>query len=174
MTNRTKIYIVFGIVAFCWSTASAKKPKTNFTGGWLHAGQAKEEKQRLDAIKAMTSEMSVFIRGTARKRLAKRTAPARELRLRVDGERFEVSRSGHKVSLRLGAKPVAFERNGKRGKLSARRDGKRIVVVAEGDNGKRVTTYALSADGKVLTVSVVMSGKKLPKSLAYRSTYRRR
>jgi hypothetical protein len=176
MKNRATSYIVLLMVAFGGSTASAESPRTAFTGGWLHSGQDKdkEEKQRLKAIQQMTSKMSVFMRGIARKRLAKRTAPPRELRLSVDGDRFELSASGHKIALRLGAKPVAFERDGKRGKLSARRDGARIVVVASSDKGKRATTYALSADGRRLTVSVVMSGKRLPKPLAYRSTYRRR
>lgn len=144
-----------------------------FNGVWVHAGDSKEEKERREAIEATTTGMSLFVRGTARKRLTERTTPAPELELRVAGDLLQLSRGDHKVSLRLDAKPVTIERDGRRGKMSARFDGERIIVVSEGENGMRATTYTLSPDRQRLTLSVRMSGERLPEPLSFQATYRR-
>lgn len=146
----------------------------DFSGVWTHTGDSKEEEQRRKAIEAAIRDMPFFVRGTARDRLMQRTTSAPELKLSVEGDCLELSRGSDKITLRFGAEPVSIERDGRRGKMSARFDGQRIIVVSEGENGKRATTYSLSPDRQRLTLSVRMSGERLPEPLSFQATYQRK
>ena len=145
-----------------------------WSGVWLHTADAQEQQQRQRAIEAATQDMSTLFRGTARKRLDERTAPPRELTLAVEGDRLELSRDGNTIALRLGAKPVTVESNGQRGALSARCDGDRIVVNANGDGGGRLTTFTLAPDGQLRMQSVRMINERLSGPLAFQLSFRRK
>ncbi len=145
-----------------------------FNGVWVHAGDREEEEERRKAIETTVNRLSVFVRGTARQRLTERTTPAPELELGVEGERLQLSSGEERVSLRLGARPVTIERDRRRGDMSARFDGQRLIVVSEREDGKRETTYTLSPDRQRLTLSVRLSGERLPGPLGFQATYRRK
>jgi hypothetical protein len=166
--------LTLAIAATLVEAKDAPPGRDTFAGSWVHAGDSKEAEQRRQAIEAGTKDMAPFIRGTARERLDKQTTPPPELRLEVEGDRFDISRDSNTVSLRFGAKPITMDRNGKQGKVSVRFVDEQIVVVSEGENGKRVTKYALSRDRKRLTMSVRMTGERLAGPLVFQSTYRRK
>lgn len=145
-----------------------------FTGVWRLAADAQEERRRLQAIELATADLSFLIRGTARERLGTRTAPPPELRLEVEGDRLTLSRGGKSLSLRLGGAPVTMAKEGKQGTVSARREGATIVVESNGDNGKMVTSFGLSPDGRRLTRTLRIASERLSRPLVYSSTYLRR
>ena len=144
----------------------------SFSGVWTYAGKPDEGKRRRAAIEAATKDLSFFIRGTARGRLEERTAPPDRLTIAIEGDRLAISNGRDELSLRFDAEPVTREKNGRKGKLSARCEGGRIVVVTEGKKGRREATYTLSPDGRQLTLSARMAGERLSAPLDYESTYR--
>ena len=152
--------------------ATEPSPST-FDGVWRHAPGPEETRRRQASIEAATEDLSIFMRGKARDRLDERTTPPRVLQLQVRDDRVELSRDGKSVSLRVGAKPVTVERNGQRAILSVRLDRAQLVLHSKGERGERTTTYALSPDGRGLTMSVRMTSERLGAPLEYRSTYRR-
>ena len=145
-----------------------------FSGVWRHSGDAVERKQRLKAVEEATKDLSFFIRGTARDRLGERTAPPAELKLQVKGEEVTLFRNGKSISLRLDGPPHIIERDGKTAKLSVRFEGGKLILLSAGEKGQRVTTYALSPDGKRLTQSIEMTGGRLSTPLAYRASFVRK
>ena len=165
--------LALGIVGAPAAAQDTQSKQDSFTGVWSPKGDKKEEQQRLQAIEAATTDMSIFIRGTARKRLGKGTAPPARLQLVVEGERFTVARDTKSFSMQLGAKPITVEKDGKQAKVSARREGATIVVESQGEKGRSMTSYALSPDGTRLTMSVRMRGEKLSGVLAFKATFRR-
>ena len=165
--------LVLGTVAAPAAAQNTPSKQDSFTGVWRSKADKREKQQRLKAIEAATADMSIFIRGTARKRLGKGTAPPARMRLVVEGKRFTVARDGKSFSLQLGANPITVKKDGKQAKVSARREGATIVVESQGEKGRRVTRYALSSDGTCLTMSVRMRGKKLSGVLAFKATFRR-
>jgi hypothetical protein len=170
-------FAVVLIVAVATGLAEANDStvsRSSFSGEWVHVGDSKEAKQRRQAIDAVIKDMPSFIRNTARKRLDEQTSPPPELKLKVEGDRIEISRDGNTVSLRIGAEPITMKKNGKKGKLSVKFEGDRIVVVSEGEKGKGITKYGLSPNQKFLTMSVHMTGERLSGPLVFQSTYRRK
>ena len=146
----------------------------DFGGTWRHVGDAREAEQRKQAIERATEDLSIFVRGMARDRIAERTAPSSELMIEVVGGRLKLSGKGGKsLSVELGGKPTILSKDGKKGTVSARMDDGRLVVVTKGEGSQRTATYALSSDRGRLSVTIRMKGGKLPGVLEYRSTYRR-
>ncbi len=155
------------------SAQSSQPSQSAFTGVWQYVEDTEEDERRQQAIEKATEDLSIFIRGTARGRLEEQTTPPREFKLAVNGETFRLTRDGKSVSLQFDAPPITVERDGKRGKLSIRSDGGRLVLLREGENGSRLTTYTLSSDAKQLTMSVRMRGARLSAPVAFKSTYKR-
>ncbi|MGF1508426.1 MAG: hypothetical protein ACFB9M_02875 [Myxococcota bacterium] len=143
------------------------------SGVWEYDGDGPQEEARKQAVESATKDMSRLVRGKARRRLDARTTPPRKLKIDLEDNRLQISRDGGSVSLELGAEPVVVEKDGTQGALSARLDGEELVVVSEAEKAKRITTYALTPDHDQLTVSVHMTGERLPAPLNYETTYRR-
>ena len=144
-----------------------------YSGIWRNATSKDEEKARHEAIKKVTEDVPFFARGRVRDRLGERTKPAEQLTLKVSGDQVELSGQGAPLMLRLNAKPIEIKRNGKQGRVSAQLKAQQIVIISEGEKGKRIATYSLSTDQRRLTVSVQMLNDKLAGALGYRSTYTR-
>lgn len=153
--------------------ADSPTEREEFSGTWHYAGDAAEKQQRSETIEKATEDVPGLFRGKARRRLAERTAPVRELGLIVEDDTVEIAGDDGKLSLRFGAEPIEVERDGRRGRASVRFDSGRIVFVMEGDKGKRQTTYELSPDRKKLTLSVRVTAKRLSAPLVFPLTYRR-
>ncbi len=50
----------------------------------------------------------------------------------------------------------------------------KAAIIWEGEDGKRETTYTLSPDRQRLTLSIRLSGGRLPGPLGFQATYRRK
>ncbi|MBK6689860.1 MAG: hypothetical protein IPG45_35675 [Deltaproteobacteria bacterium] len=168
------LVFVAGVVSMATTAAAADGAPSAFQGVWRHSPGAQEEQLRVQAIETATKDLGLLVRDRARQRLNERTTPASELKLLLEGDRLEISRQGNSLVLRLGAEPILVQRDGDEGRLSARVDGQTIVVTSQDEQGSRVTTYALSPDGKQLTLSVRLTGSRLSSPLIYRSTYVRK
>lgn len=155
-------------------SGSAHAEAPSFSGEWTHTGGKAEAEQRKKAIETMTKDLNVFVRGKARGKLGEQTAPAKMLKLEVDEESMKLTRDGKAMKLQLGADPIVVKKNGKEGRVTARRKGNTLIVTTAGDNGRRVATYSISPDGQKLYISMTMKSKKLDGALAYKETYSRK
>ncbi|MEM6730444.1 MAG: hypothetical protein AAF658_02745, partial [Myxococcota bacterium] len=77
--------------------------------------------------------------------------------------------AGRTVTLPLDGSVQRIENEGKTGKMSATRSGAAVVVVAQGDNGRRTTTYRRKGDQLVL--SIEMRSNKLSSPIALSASY---
>jgi hypothetical protein len=127
------------------------------------------------AVRRATEGLSPFLRGTARDRLSRASAPASALRI-ATAEGAVTIEDGEGRALRAvpGGRGTLRTRRGDRdAQVSARRDGAGLVVTLRTAAATRVETYAPSADGGTLRLTVAVTGDRLPQPLRYALVYRR-
>lgn len=144
-----------------------------WVGVWRARETSSQRERRHAAIDAATADMSVLWRGRARSGLRDGTTPPREMRLHLYEGLLTLEGVGDAVTLRLDGE-TRVRRRDKTIRASARRSGTALVVRFVGESGSQTMTYAPSADGRRLSVTVVMRGERLDAPIRYRVTYVRR
>jgi hypothetical protein len=161
------------------AVAAASPPNDDlqrrFAGFYRYAGDAAEEKARMDAIDRSARSVFFAFRGVARSKLDRRT------RIIPDG-RFEFSDGNIRsiapgypaaVSPQTGA-PAPYLLGDYATVLSQRFDGDRLVQIFEAEEGAaRKNEFTLSPDGSTLTLRTTLSSPKLSIPVGYTLTYRR-
>jgi hypothetical protein len=154
--------------------ASATAGVSPLDGTWRLVAQPEREKARLRAIEGVTGDVMFLIRGVARSRLDKQTVAPSELTIADKGSAVTLSSKEGALTLPIGGKPQKVSRGETTGMVQlTRRDG-RLILSGKGENGTRVTTFALSSDGRTLTRTVTIQSDVLSGPLVVASTYRRR
>lgn len=156
------------------SAALAAAPATALSGSWRAAETAGEKSKRLVSIDKAIASMGAMRRSVARSRLTARTAPPKAIRIAVDGSQLSIWVGEKHLRLSLGAAPITLTTDDKKAQVTAKMQGKQLVVTVRdaAGGGHRITRYALA--GKQLLVKVTMKSPKLDKAVAYQSTYLRK
>ncbi|MEM1023065.1 MAG: hypothetical protein AAGJ19_05265 [Myxococcota bacterium] len=161
-------------LGLCLVTASAGAADAQrFSGTWEYAGGEEEAKTRRAAVDKATASMNRMMRGKARSRLGNQAVPEHTMKLSVEGKEVVLVRGEKSVSLVLGGEPVRVSEKGRNGLLSIRREKDALILVSEGDQGQRTTTFRLSESGEELTLHVRMTGRRLSAPLVFEAPYRR-
>ena len=127
------------------------------------------------AIEAVVAKMSFFTRPFARAEVKAASPTFRRVRI-------ESATDAITVTFDVG-KPVRTPADGSAGQWT-RDDGQiyevqahflegRLLQSFKNPGGTRVNTFALSPDGRTLTIDVVLSSERLPEPVRYRLTFER-
>ena len=167
------------------STASADAPAAStpvtddlrgrFSGVYRYAGDAREQKLRLDAIDRSVDAIFFVFRDIARSRIEDRTRIVPWCRFEFSGGEIRSTVPGHRVAVspETGA-PAPYRVDDDAIVLSQRFEEGRIVQVFTADEGgTRTNEFTMSADGKLLFVRATLSSPKLAVPVRYTLTYRR-
>ena len=138
-------------------------------GSWRAAETADEKEERLQAIDQATGRLRAFQQRQARSRLSERTSPRPSLTVEIEGSTVTLASGDRRLELELGGPPIEVSGSEGRARVSARREGPRLIVVSRNDQGGRTTAYR--ADGDRLSVEVTMKGSRLAGPLEYVTTY---
>ena len=145
-----------------------------YAGTWKYAATKAEEDARKRAVDAAIKGLPRFAQKKARNRINEQTKQPADLKIAVEGSKVDFSRDGRSVSLEIGGAPTTMEGGKGTAKLSARMDDGHLVMVSEGEKGKRTTIYKLSSDNKSMTISTNMTGSRLSEPVKFDTTYQRR
>jgi hypothetical protein len=124
------------------------------------------------AIDATVAKMNFIKRPIARGRLARTNAPYQQIRIQVDAAEVELSFDDRKpLRLPLDGRPVKWTRDdGEVFDVSARVEGVVLVQTYQAEDGARVNTFELEADGR-LSLKVEVSSPQLPQRMRYELVY---
>ena len=149
--------------------------RARFAGLYRYAGDAREQKLRLDAIDRSVAGFFFAVRGMARAKIADRTRIMATCKFELgDGQiRSTVPGLPVAVSPETGA-PASYRVDDDAIVLSQRFEGTRLVQVFTADEGgSRRNELTLSADGKTLVMKATLSSPRLSTPVVYELTYRR-
>lgn len=156
--------------------ASAQQPvasRAPLTGTWRKAETSKQRSGRHQAIDQAIESMGWLKRGAARDKLREVTSSA---------DNIEIVDAGDQVTIAAAEKRITSSTDGRSTKLAgldseaavqAVRVKGNLMVKVTGASGTRTTTYAMSPDGRNLTLEIEMAGGKLPKPIRYQVRYTR-
>ena len=127
------------------------------------------------AIEATVKGMNFIAKRIARKRLRETNVPYQ--RMVISYTEAEVSiATDQRPPLRTPVKgpPVDWTReDGEKLKVSTGWEGGKLKRTFKGEEGQRVNTYSINADGKTLTMQVSVTSPHLPRPLTYKLVYQR-
>lgn len=149
--------------------------RERFAGTYTYAG-GETQKAAIDtAIDKAIAGMFFAIKPVARGKLHDKTEVKTRIGFAFGGGNVTSTANGEvPATSRDDGTPAAFKAGGDNLKLSQKLspDGHLLQSFAAPE-GTRVNDYVLSADGKTLTVSVVISSSKLTRPVRYVLTYRK-
>lgn len=155
-----------------WSAAEdSAKESLPLEASWRASETATEKEKRLQAIEEATGHLPGFQKKKARSRLLERTSPVPSLAIAVEGSEVTITSGDNRLQLELGASPVEISGGDGQAELSAKMDGPKLIVEADGEKGQRKTVYSVNGDR--LSVEVTMAGARLAEPVKYVSTYTR-
>jgi len=160
-------------LALAPSVARAGPPASSLDGTYV-VKDAKQARKSLDAaIERTVADVNRLFRGKAREALRDKQTICGKLSLTVGDQTTTVSckSNGRSASAPNSGARKKLQRDGKTAYLSHKVTGNQIVQTIKGDKGTRRATYALSSDGKTLTVSISLESDKLDTPLRYTVTY---
>jgi len=158
------------------SASAAPAGRERLAGRFSYVGGAKEIAVKDAAIEKATESMFFATRGIARSKLRDHTLVRAILSFAFANGTVTIGTSDTPptVSPDNGTTVDYKNRDGDTMKLSQKLapDG-RLTQSLSTDAGGRVATFVLSADGKTLAVTHVLSSSKLPQPIRYTLTYQR-
>lgn len=175
--NAVTLYIMFlcSILLLSLSSVSAQKPKKpSLQGTYTLNTAASDDVDK--AIEALVKEVFSWGRSRARNRLRKTNVPPYQ-RIVISYTEAEVSiATDQRLPLRtpLDGTRVDWTRDdGEKLKVSTVWESGKLKRTFKGEEGQRVNTYSISADGKTLTMQVSVTSPRLPRPLTYKLVYQR-
>ena len=157
------------------SIAAAQDAKPSFDGTWSLS--TKGARGQIDRkIEPVVQEHFSFVtRGFARDKLKEKTKPYTKLTFKTGGSITITDSRGTASTPNAQGKKTTIKRGGESYGVEQYQKGDTIVQIWHADGGKRTNTYKLSADGKTMTMSVILWSDKFtggkPKDLRYSLTY---
>jgi hypothetical protein len=135
-----------------------------------------EESDDIDAaIERAIRPMGFVIRPFARRRLRKINTPCARLTIGASADAVVVVGDAQApIRTPLNGVPISWKReDGEPFTVSAAWDGGVFEQTFASGTGRRINRYSLSADGRMLTMHVAVSGGGLPGTLVYTLVYQR-
>lgn len=127
------------------------------------------------AIDAAVRDMNFALRPIARGRLRKTNQPYKRLTISHNAQQVSVVTDDRRpiVSPANGT-PVDWTReDGEKLKVSTEWENGTLEQTFKAEDGQRVNAYTMSADGRTLTMNVVITSPRLKKPLTYKMIYRK-
>lgn len=165
-----------GPVAYADDPAPAAAPKDRFAGNYTFVGGQKQKDALEAAIDKATDDMSFITRPIARSRLREKTKIRATMGFAFGGGNITWTASdvpaavspedGSYGSYKSGSDTLKLSQ-----KINA---AGQLLQSFVAEDGSRKNTYTLSADGKTLTVNIVLTSSKLPAPVSYALTYQKK
>jgi hypothetical protein len=128
------------------------------------------------AINAAITSMNFALRPIARGRLKRTNRPYQKVVIRYTPAQVSITMDGRApIHTPANGTPVDWTRpeDGEKLKVSTEWENGRIEQTFQAEDGKRVNTYSISPDGRVMSILVTITSPRLPKPLTYTLRYRR-
>lgn len=124
------------------------------------------------AIDAAVAKMNFIKRPIARNRLAKTNVPYQRIRIQVDAAAAEITYDDRKpIRMPIGGQPIKWTRDdGEVFDVSARVQGSDLVQTYQAEDGMRVNTFRMDANGS-LHLAVEVTSPQLPQPMKYELVY---
>lgn len=159
------------------AAAELDAPTARITGTYRYAGGEKQRQQLIDAIEDVIADMNFIARPIARKRLLESNLPSAELQLIVTEDEIVVARPGRPtVSAPRDGSTIVWESpDGDKFEVRHRLvSDVELVQEFVGDGNRSENVFKLDDDGSRVVVATTISANRLPKTLRFRMTYRRK
>lgn len=150
---------------------------TAIAGNYRYSGGDKQREQLIEAIEAVVADMNFIARPIARKRLRESNLPSAELHLVFSDDEITIARPGRPtVSAPLDGSMVVWKSpDGDEFEVRHRLVGDhRLVQEFVGDGNRSENIFALDPDGSRLTVQTTITADRLPETLRFSMSYRRK
>ena len=154
---------------------SAAELRRRFAGSYRYAGDAREQRSRLEAIDRSVASFFFAVRGMARSKIDDRTRIMPTCVFEFSDGKIRSTVPGHPVAVspETGA-PASYRVDDDAIVLTQRFDGPRLVQIFRADEGgTRKNEFTMSADGKLLFMKATLSSPKLSIPVVYTLTYSR-
>lgn len=146
-------------------------------GTFVYSGGRAQEQRRAAAVEEVVQEVNVIIRGMARERILKGTAPKSPLEITVDPLARVASLRAPTMPLLRGTtdgRPVAWKTaSGDRNTVNITQREEVLSFRFRGNGGDSRYVYRFAPDGQSLVLQASVSHRLMPKSLRFRLSYRR-
>jgi hypothetical protein len=144
-------------------------------GRWEYAGDDAEQQRRLAAIEATVRQMSWLIRGIARKRITASTEIHDSYDFRVGEDTVTIFEDGveRPTTSWDGTPHQVTKQWGDPGTLTRTWEDAALRSHFRQPKGEGSETYRVSDDGRTMTVTVIVSSRRLPSDVRYELSYRR-
>jgi len=161
-------------VAPSGAAAGDRDVAQRFEGSWAYAGDADEQQARLDAIDATVAEMFGIARPFARRVMRNNTTNPSSFHIQLDGDQIAVSEDDQDpLWTPLDGTPLEVEGYGAGQQVYRKVVGDTLHARSWQHNGGGTRVFRLSADGRILTVEVIIQSAQLPTDVVYELTYRK-
>jgi hypothetical protein len=157
------------------SAPSVDDVRSRFSGLYRYAGDAREQRMRVEAIDRSVDTIFFAFRGVARSKIEDRTRIMPWCKFEFQGGEIRSTVPGHRVAVspETGA-PVPYRVDDDAIVLSQRFEDDRVVQIFTADEGgTRKNEFTMSDDGRLLFVKATLSSPKLSVPVVYTLTYRR-
>ncbi len=157
-------------------TAGARtRTLADFDGTFVYDG-GEEERVELDAaIEGVVASLNFLLRPIARSRLSSTNQPYDHIRIHSQAEGLTIARGSELVwTVAADDTPTKVKRPGGVTFVVRRRfEMGDVIEEIDAGSGRRLNRYALSAEGRVLSLTVTIAAARLPEQLVYPHHYRR-
>jgi hypothetical protein len=154
--------------------AAASDPRLRLAGVYRYTNDPRDAAALDAAADRATDGMSFFIRGIARGRLREGLHPQPTITLTFAGGTIAIeTQRGRLQAPDTGATVTVRGHDGHPVRVSHRLVGDGIVQLLAADQMNCRTEYHLSADGRTLTMRVLVTTPQLPHPITYALVYRR-
>jgi hypothetical protein len=168
----TKYFLFFACALASWSVQS-RAQQTDLQGTYAIDAAASDDIKT--AIDRGTAEMNFLIRDIARSRTAQTNPRYGHIAISHGSDAVSIrfdTRAPIVVPLDGRSVPWMREDGGKYD-VTAQWNAKQLVMDFKSDDGERVNTFILGADGKSLKLHVRLTSQHLPAPITYMLAYRR-
>jgi hypothetical protein len=171
MTNAPRPFAALLFLLTLCPAAAAQE--TALRGTFVINRQASDDVNR--AIDAAVARMSFVTKPTMRGRLRKTNQAYGRVAIGYDQRTVSITFDQRRpMESPANSTPVKWTReDGDKFDLSTEWEGENLEQTLKGEQETRTNTFTVSADGRTLTLGVVVSSPRLPKPLTYRLVYNR-
>ncbi len=128
------------------------------------------------AINAAITDMNFALRPIARGRLKRTNRPYQKVVIRYTPAQVSIAMDARgPIQTPANGTPVDWTRpeDGEKLKVSTEWENGKIEQTFQAEDGRRVNSYSISPDGRVMSLQVTVTSPRLPKPLTYTLRYRR-
>lgn len=155
--------------------AQSDSPADRFQGTWRVANVSSARQGRDRAVDRATDDMSIFVRGIARRRLRSGTPIHSTIQISGADASFRCKVGPYDLDFAADGRSHAFTDPFEDNEMQAKqrfRNGK-LVQTMRGEDATLTHELSLSDDGETLTLKVKIESHHLPGDVVFRVRYRR-